>query len=53
MLVLNQKQIKKLIPLRKIKEVIDWVERAFYDYENKNIQCHQRLIYILKNIMEI
>ena len=38
MLVLNQKQIKKLIPLRKIKEVIDWVERAFYDYGNKNIQ---------------
>jgi len=38
MLVLNQKQIKKLIPLRKIKEVIDWVEKAFYDYGNKNIQ---------------
>ena len=38
MLILNQKQIKNIIPLSKIKEVINCVEKAFYDYGNKNVQ---------------
>jgi len=38
MLVLDQKQIKKIIPLTKIKEVITCVEKAFYDYGKKNVQ---------------
>jgi len=38
MLILNQQQIKNIIPLSKIKDVINCVERAFYHYGNKNIQ---------------
>ena len=38
MLILNQQQIKNIIPLSKIKEVINCVEKAFYDYGNKNVQ---------------
>ncbi len=32
MIILNQKQIKELIPLSKIKKVVDAVESAFRDY---------------------
>ncbi|MBZ1345494.1 MAG: ornithine cyclodeaminase family protein [Candidatus Nealsonbacteria bacterium] len=38
MLVLNQKEIKKIIPLAKMKEVINWVERAFSDYGKEILQ---------------
>jgi len=38
MLVLNQNQIRKIIPLSKIKEVIDEVEKAFYSYTKGKIQ---------------
>ena len=38
MLILNKTQIKKIIPLSKIKEVIDCVEKAFCDYGEKSVQ---------------
>ncbi len=38
MLILNQTQIKKIIPLSKIKEVINCVEEAFCDYGKKSVQ---------------
>lgn len=38
MLVLTQKEIKKIIPLGRIKEVIDTVEKAFLDYAQGEIQ---------------
>lgn len=38
MLILNQKQVQKIIPLNKIREVINCVEKAFYDYGKNNVQ---------------
>jgi len=38
MLILNQQQVKKIIPLSKIKTVINCVEKAFYDYGKNNVQ---------------
>lgn len=38
MLILNQRQIRNIIPLSKIKDVVNCVEKAFYDYGNKNVQ---------------
>ena len=38
MLILNQKQVEKLIPLSKIKEVVNCVEDAFYDYGKGSVQ---------------
>ncbi len=43
MLILNQKQIKKIIPLNKIKQVVACVERAFYDYGKKKVQMPPKI----------
>ena len=38
MLILTQKQIQEIVPVSKIKEVIDAVEQGFLDYASKEIQ---------------
>lgn len=38
MLILNQKQVKNIIPLKKIKSVVDCVEKAFLDYGSGKVQ---------------
>ena len=38
MLILNQKEIQKIIPLSEIKQVVDIVEQAFHDYGEQGIQ---------------
>lgn len=38
MLILSQKEIKKIAPLKRIKEVIDAVEQAFSDYAQARVQ---------------
>lgn len=47
MLVINQKQVKKLIPLSNIKIVINAVENAFGDYGKEKVQmpCKQYLYF--------
>jgi len=50
MLILNEKQIKKIIPLNKIQEVINCVEAAFFDYGKGNIQMPPKsYLYFKKN----
>jgi len=43
MLILTQKEVKKLIPLKEIKKVIDVVERAFFDYGRGKVQMPPKL----------
>jgi len=43
MLILNQKQIQKIIPLREIKKIIDEVEKAFFDYGRGKVQMIAKL----------
>ena len=38
MLILNQKQVEKIIPLRKIKDVVDVVEKGFFEYGMGRVQ---------------
>jgi len=38
MLLLNQKQVEKIIPLKKIKDVVDVVEKGFFEYGMKRVQ---------------
>jgi alanine dehydrogenase len=38
MIFLNQKQVEKIIPLRKIKDAIDAVEEGFFEYGMKKVQ---------------
>ncbi len=38
MLLLNQKQVEKIIPLKKIKDVVDAVEEGFFEYGMKRVQ---------------
>lgn len=43
MLILSQEQVKKIIPLNKIKEVIGAVEKAFGDYGQKKVQMPPKM----------
>lgn len=43
MLILNQEQVKKIIPLSKIREVIGAVEKAFGDYGKKKVQMPPKM----------
>lgn len=43
MLVLTQKEIQKILPLKEIKKVIRVVERAFFDYGQGKIQMPPKL----------
>ena len=38
MLVLNQKQIQKIIPLNQISKVVDVIEESFFEYGMKRVQ---------------
>jgi len=38
MLFLTQKEVEKIIPLRKIKDIVDVVEEGFFEYGMKRIQ---------------
>ncbi len=38
MLILNQKQVEKLVPLSKVQQVVNCVEQAFFDYGQKSVQ---------------
>jgi len=50
MLILNEKQIKKIIPLNKIQEVINCVEAAFFDYGKGNVQMPPKSYLYFKKI---
>lgn len=43
MLILTQKEIKKLIPPKEIKKVVDVIEKAFFDYGRGKIQMPPKL----------
>jgi len=43
MLILTQKEIQKIIPLKEIKKVIEVVERAFFDYGKGRVQMPSKL----------
>jgi alanine dehydrogenase len=43
MLILTQKEIKKLVPLKEIKKVIRVVEKAFFDYALSKVQMPAKL----------
>ncbi len=43
MLILTQKEIKKVLPLSKISKVIEAVERAFFDYGKKKVQMPPKM----------
>lgn len=43
MLILNQKEVEKIVPLKEIKKVIDAVERAFLDYGMEKVQMPAKL----------
>ena len=49
MLILNQKQIKNIIPLSKIKTIVDCVEKAFSDYgKGEKIQMPPKIYLYFK-----
>lgn len=43
MLILNQKEVEKIIPLREIKKIINVVERGFFDYGQGKTQMPPKL----------
>ncbi len=43
MLILSQKEVKKILPLKEIKKVIKVVEKAFYDYGKGKVQMPAKL----------
>lgn len=38
MLILTQKEVKRIIPLKKIKSIVDVIEQAFFEYGMKRVQ---------------
>lgn len=48
MLILTQKEVEKIIPLREIKKVIDEVEKAFFDYGKGRVQMPAKLYLYFK-----
>lgn len=48
-LILNQTEIKKIIPLSEIKQIIDCVERAFLRYGQNKIQMPAKTYLYFKN----
>lgn len=48
MLILNQKQVEKIIPLRKIKDVVDVVEKGFFEYGMGRVQMPPKNYLIFK-----
>lgn len=48
MLILNQKQVQKIIPLNQISKVIDTVEEAFYEYGMERVQMPPKNYLIFK-----
>ena len=43
MLILTQKEIQKILPLKEIKKVIEVVEKAFFDYGKGRVQMPSKL----------
>lgn len=43
MLILNQAQVQKILPLREIKKVISAVEKAFFDFAEKKVQMPPKM----------
>lgn len=43
MLILTQKEIQKILPLREIKKVIDIVEKAFYDFATRKAEMPPKM----------
>lgn len=49
MLILTKKEVEKLIPLKEIKEVIDVIEKAFFDFARGKVQMPSKLYLSFKN----
>jgi len=43
MLILTQKEVQKILPLKEMKKVIEVVERAFFDYGKGRVQMPSKL----------
>lgn len=48
MIVLNQDQVKKILPLKDVKKVVDAVENAFADYGRKKVQMPPKMYLYFK-----
>ncbi|HOK35195.1 MAG TPA: alanine dehydrogenase [Candidatus Pacearchaeota archaeon] len=48
MLVLTQKEIQKILPLKDIKKVVNVVEKAFFDYGQNKVQMPPKLYLYFK-----
>ena len=53
MLILTQKEIKKILPLKKIDIVINAVQKAFSDYGQNKVQMPAKLYLYFKSLMVI